>query len=89
MPSSGEAATVRPSAAFYTFPKLDAKKFNITDDEQFCIDLLHEKKVLLIPGKGFHYETPDHFRIVYLPRTEVLKEAFTALGEFLDGYRQH
>ncbi len=80
---------VRPSAAFYTFPKLDVKKFNITDDEKFCIDLLHEKKVLLIPGKGFHYETPDHFRIVYLPRTEVLREAFTALGEFLDGYHQH
>ena len=80
---------VRPNAAFYTFPKLDVKKFNITDDEQFCIDLLHEKKVLLVPGKGFHYETPDHFRIVYLPRVDVLKEAMNALGEFLDGYKQH
>ena len=80
---------VRPNAAFYTFPKLDVKKFNITDDEQFCIDLLHEKKVLLVPGKGFHYETPDHFRIVYLPRVDVLREAMNALGEFLDGYKQH
>ena len=80
---------VRPNAAFYTFPKLDAKKFNITDDERFCMDLLHEKKVLLVPGKGFHYETPDHFRIVYLPEVNVLKEALKGIGEFLDGYRQH
>lgn len=79
---------VRPRAAFYTFPKLDAKKFNITNDEQFCIDLLHEKRVLLVPGKGFNYPTPDHFRIVYLPRVEVLSEALHALGEFLDGYKQ-
>ncbi len=79
---------VRPKAAFYSFPKLDAKKFNIHDDEQFCLDLLHEKHVLLVPGKGFHYATPDHFRIVFLPTVEVLKEALTGLGEFLDGYRQ-
>ena len=80
---------VKPKAAFYSFPKLDTEKFNITDDEKFCLDLLHEKRVLLVPGKGFHYPTPDHFRIVYLPRAEVLKEALHALGEFLDGYRQH
>lgn len=80
---------VRPKAAFYTFPKLDVEKFGITDDEQFCLDLLHEKRVLLVPGMGFHYPTPDHFRIVYLPRVEVLKEALHALGEFLDGYHQH
>ena len=80
---------VRPKAAFYTFPHIDTKRFNITDDEKFCIDLLHEKKVLLVPGKGFHWEAPDHFRIVYLPRVDVLKEAIGALGEFLDGYQQH
>ncbi|MBO7363917.1 MAG: pyridoxal phosphate-dependent aminotransferase [Lachnospiraceae bacterium] len=79
---------VRPRAAFYTFPKLDVKKFDITDDEQFCLDLLHAKKVLFTPGKGFHYRTPDHFRIVYLPRVGVLTEALNALGDFLDGYRQ-
>ena len=80
---------VRPHGAFYTFPRLDVKKFNITDDEKFCIDLLHEKRVLLVPGKGFHWEDPDHFRIVYLPRVEVLTEAMHKMAEFLDGYRQH
>ena len=81
-------SAVRPQAAFYVFPKLDIEKFHIHDDEQFCLDLLHEKKVLLVPGKGFNWQQPDHFRIVYLPRVEVLKEAMHAMAEFLDGYRQ-
>ena len=81
-------SAVRPKAAFYIFPKIDTARFNITDDEQFCLDLLHEKKVLLVPGKGFNWEKPDHFRIVYLPRVEILKEAMQDMAEFLDGYRQ-
>lgn len=52
---------------------MDVKKFNITDDEQFALDLLHEKKILITRGGGFNWAEPDHFRIVYLPRMEVLK----------------
>lgn len=54
---------------------MDVKKFNITDDEQFALDLLHEKKILIARGGGFNWAEPDHFRIVYLPRMEVLKES--------------
>lgn len=79
---------VKPKAAFYIFPKIDVKKFNITNDEQFALDLLHEKKILLVPGKGFNWGAPDHFRVVYLPRIEVLSEAMTNLGDFLSHYRQ-
>ncbi|MBQ6679784.1 MAG: aminotransferase class I/II-fold pyridoxal phosphate-dependent enzyme [Lachnospiraceae bacterium] len=81
-------SAVRPKAAFYIFPKIDTARFHITDDEKFCLDLLHEKKVLLVPGKGFNWDKPDHFRIVYLPRVEILKEAMQDMAEFLDGYRQ-
>ena len=56
----------KPKAAFYIFPKLDIKKFNITNDEQFSLDLLKEKKILITHGGGFHWETPDHFRICLL-----------------------
>ncbi len=63
------------------------KKFNITDDEQFALDLLHEKKIL-ITRRGFNWEQPDHFRIVYLPRIEVLKESMEDLANFFDHYRQ-
>ena len=81
-------SAVKPKAAFYIFPKLDIKKFNIVDDERFALDLLHDKKILLIHGGGFNYQTPDHFRVVYLPRMEVLESAASALRDFLSYYRQ-
>jgi len=79
---------VKPKAAFYVFPKVDAKRFNITNDEQFVLDFLREKQVLLVHGGGFHWEQPDHFRIVYLPEPEVLRESMEKLGDFLKTYRQ-
>ena len=79
---------VLPKAAFYVFPKIDAKRFNITNDEQFVLDFLREKQVLLVHGGGFHWEKPDHFRIVYLPETGVLTEALDKLNDFLKTYRQ-
>ena len=79
---------VKPKAAFYIFPKLDVKKFNITNDEQFALDLLREKKILIIHGGGFNWKQPDHFRVVYLPRVGVLEKAAVKIGEFLSTYRQ-
>lgn len=79
---------VKPKAAFYIFPKIDTKKFNIVDDERFALDLLRDKKILLIHGGGFNWGQPDHFRVVYLPRIEVLKDAAQKLGDFLSYYRQ-
>ena len=78
----------KPKAAFYAFPKIDIKKCNITDDEQFALDFLREKKVLIVHGGGFNWQEPDHFRVVYLPRVEVLNEAMDKLGDFLTAYRQ-
>ena len=79
---------VKPRAAFYIFPKIDTEKFNILDDEKFALDFLHEKQVLLVPGKGFNWTHPDHFRVVYLPRKEVLEETMNKLELFLSKYRQ-
>ncbi len=81
-------SAVKPKAAFYIFPKIDTKKFNILDDQQFALDFLREKRVLIVPGSGFNWHQPDHFRLVYLPRTEVLSEATGKLAEFLSDYRQ-
>ncbi len=79
---------VKPKAAFYIFPKIDVKKFNITNDEKFALDLLRDKKLLLINGKGFNWAQPDHFRVVYLPRVEVLEDAMGKLRDFLSYYKQ-
>lgn len=78
----------KPKAAFYIFPKLDINKFNITDDNRFALDLLKQKRVLVVPGRGFNWPEPDHFRIVFLPRVPVLKEATDKLRDFLAYYRQ-
>ena len=81
-------SAVKPKAAFYIFPKIDVKKFNITNDNQFALDFLREKKVLLVPGSGFNWKQPDHFRVVYLPQIEVLGDAMNKMRDFLDHYRQ-
>lgn len=81
-------SAVKPKAAFYIFPKIDTKKFNIVDDEKFALDLLRDKKILIIHGGGFNWKEPDHFRVVYLPRLEVLEDAVGKLGDFLSYYKQ-
>ena len=79
---------VKPKAAFYIFPKIDVKKFNIADDEKFALDLLRDKKILIVNGRGFNWFEPDHFRVVYLPRIEVLEDAMNKLSDFLLYYNQ-
>ena len=79
---------VKNNSAFYIFPKLDVKKFNITSDKKFASDLLHATNILLVPGSGFDWHEPDHFRIVMLPEAEVLGDAVKRIGNFLDGYKQ-
>ena len=79
---------VKNVAAFYLFPKLDVKKFNITNDKKFAGDLLRATNILVVPGSGFDWAEPDHFRLVMLPEAGQLRDAMIRLGNFLDGYKQ-
>jgi alanine-synthesizing transaminase len=79
---------VKPKAAFYCFPKIDIKKFNITSDEKFVLDMLRNEKILMVHGTGFNWREPDHFRIVYLPRAGELYDAMTKMKKFLSTYKQ-
>ena len=81
-------SAVKPRAAFYIFPKLDVERFHILDDERFALDLLREKRILITHGGGFHWEKPDHFRIVYLPEVETLQKAAHRIADFLETYHQ-
>ncbi|MBU3537988.1 aminotransferase class I/II-fold pyridoxal phosphate-dependent enzyme [Polynucleobacter sp. UK-Gri1-W3] len=78
---------VKPKSALYLFPKLDPEIYPIEDDQQFVADLLKEEKVLLVQGSGFNWGKPDHFRVVFLPHEDVLKEAISRLARFLERYR--
>jgi alanine-synthesizing transaminase len=79
---------VKPKSALYLFPKLDPVMYPIEDDQQFIADLLKEEKVLMVQGSGFNWARPDHFRVVFLPHEDVLREAIGRLARFLERYRQ-
>jgi alanine-synthesizing transaminase len=79
---------VKPSGALYLFPKIDQKKFKVKDDAKMVLDLLVEEKVLLVQGTGFNWPEPDHFRIVFLPNIEDLKEAIRRIARFFSHYTQ-
>ena len=78
---------VKPHASFYIFPKI-ADRVPIRDDRQFAVDLLEEKHILLVPGSGFDWPAPDHFRLVLLPEPEQTYQAILDIGDFLEHYRQ-
>ena len=79
---------VKPKAAFYIFPKIDVKRFNIHSDEQFALDLLHDKHILNSHGGAFNWHRPDHFRVVYLPRMGMLRETMGEISDFFSYYWQ-
>ena len=79
---------VKPQAALYMFPKLDPKIYPIEDDRQFFLELLRETRVMLVQGTGFNWQQPDHFRIVFLPHEDDLREAIGRIAKFLEGYRR-
>jgi alanine-synthesizing transaminase len=81
-------SVVKPKAALYMFPRLDARMYPVTDDQQFAYELLAEEKVLIVQGTGFNWPTPDHFRIVFLPNADDLTEAIGRIAHFLSNYRK-
>ena len=78
----------KPDGAIYMFPKLDMKKFNIQNDEQLVLDFLRQEKILVVQGTAFNWPSPDHLRIVFLPRAEDISKALNHLGHFLAKYTQ-
>ncbi|HYN97218.1 MAG TPA: pyridoxal phosphate-dependent aminotransferase [Pilimelia sp.] len=77
---------VKPQGALYAFPRLDPAVYPIKDDERFVLDLLRQERLLVVHGTGFNWPTPDHFRIVTLPRVEDLREAISRIARFLTTY---
>lgn len=81
-------SVVKPKAALYMFPRLDPKIYPIEDDQRFAYELLAEEKVLIVQGTGFNWSAPDHFRLVFLPNTDDLREAVGRIERFLSNYRK-
>ena len=81
-------STTHPAGALYCFVRIDTARFGIKNDEQFILDLLLAKNILLVHGTAFNWPKPDHFRLVFLPEVTVLEDALNRLADFLKGYRQ-
>ncbi len=79
---------VKPKATLYMFPKLDPAMYPIEDDQAFIGELLAAERVLLVQGTGFNWPKPDHFRLVFLPHEDDLRDAIARVARFLDGYRR-
>lgn len=79
---------VKPKGSLYMFPKLDTDIYPISDDQAFIAQLLKEQKVLLVQGTGFNWIKPDHFRVVFLPYEDDLKEAIGRIAQFLNDYKK-
>jgi alanine-synthesizing transaminase len=79
---------VKPRAALYLFPRLEPDAYPVTDDQQLILDLLLEERVLLVQGTGFNWHAPDHFRVVFLPHEDDLREAIGRLARFLGRIRR-
>lgn len=79
---------VKPRGALYMFPRLDPNRYDIRNDERLVLDLLRAERILLVQGTAFNWPHPDHFRLVFLPRIELLQDALGRIGGFLEGYTQ-
>jgi alanine-synthesizing transaminase len=76
----------QPRGAIYAFIGVKEGALSGFDDEQFAMDLLQHKHVLLAPGTSFNTPYKTHFRITNLPTPEVLTDVFRRMEEVLDSY---
>lgn len=81
-------SVVKPKAALYMFPRLDARMYPISNDQEFAYELLAQEKVLIVQGTGFNWKAPDHFRLVFLQDTDNLSESINRIARFLEQYRR-
>jgi len=79
---------VKPAAAMYLFFRLDPKVYPIKDDQDFILDVLKKKKVLMVQGSGFNWDDNNHIRMVFLPNVDELKTAIDRFSEYLTDYRK-
>ena len=78
---------VKPAGAIYMFPKLDPSVYRIENDVALIMDILEQEKILLVQGSAFNIQDSQHFRLVFLPREDELKQAVLQIARVLEQYR--
>jgi alanine-synthesizing transaminase len=75
-----------PAGAMYAFVRVRTQDLPDFDDQQFALDLLEQKHVLVAPGVSFNVAYRDHFRVTNLPDAGILRIVFARIEELLGGY---
>ena len=77
-----------PQGSMYAFVGVNPMVLPDFDDQQFALDLLEQKHVLVAPGVSFNVPYRNHFRITNLPDAATLREVFTRIEELLAAYAE-
>jgi alanine-synthesizing transaminase len=77
-----------PTGAMYAFLGVDTTALPDFDDQQFALDLLEQKHVLVAPGVSFNVPYRTHFRVTTLPDPATLHRVLTRIEELLDTYAE-
>ena len=72
-----------PMGAMYAFIKLHDRFADKLDDQQFALELLDNRHVLVAPGSSFNTAYTDHFRITTLPDPDTLHIVFDRIDDVL------
>jgi alanine-synthesizing transaminase len=72
-----------PEGALYAFIGVDPQVLPDFDDQQFALDLLEQKHVLVAPGVSFNVPYRNHFRVTTLPDAATLRVVFSRIEEVL------
>jgi alanine-synthesizing transaminase len=76
---------VKPEGSFYAFPRLHMEQ----PDNHFVAELIKETGVVVVPGSGFgQVAGTQHFRVVFLPKEQILEKAFKSIGEYFQKYQE-
>jgi alanine-synthesizing transaminase len=78
---------VKPRGAMYLFPKMDPDVYQFADDEKMVLDLLLEERILIVQGTAFNWPRPDHFRLVFLPYEDDIRDAMGRIGRFFEHHK--
>ncbi len=73
-----------PNGAMYAFPRVKSELIAGFQDQQFALELLEKKHVLIAPGSSFNVPYRDHFRITTLPDQRKMAVVFERIEAVLD-----
>lgn len=82
-------SVVPPKGSMYAFVQATgAAVRNGFDDQQFALDLLEKKRVLVAPGSSFNVPYKDRFRVTLLPDARQMQDVMGRMHELLAEYAE-